>query len=779
MKTKIGILTLACLSFNLFGQTVQESIDKLTANATAIESVVNGPAAGAGSVVDLPGGGTQDTLAKMALQFDSAGALRYNLAQTLSEGEKTQLGANWPEALENLTESELQALGFVKLVNGKIPVSFLPDGFATPAQLLAAREDITYIPIYGQSLANGNTGTTVVTTGSVSDFVISFRGDPKARTGEFDSFLPLVENNRASPETFTSGEIGAAQAGLYLINYANGLGATLGPKYQFQATGRGSAAIEQLVKGHINDYYNTFFLPPLVGLGDLADTGSLSSTMPLMIFRQGEQSSAIRAPWKADLETIRNDIMEDSNANLSVASDLKIVSYQTGTAGSLSSAGSILGQWDCFNQEDWFTISSPNYPMYGGDHYAIGGDNIHLTSAGYAWLGAYDGRAAAKFLYENKKSCTYPVSAIAAGWTVTVTYNVPVPPLVVDTSLVPAVQDFGFKVVDDIGTLTLSNIQVATANTITFDTNRAISTNGMVRFGVDYPFTGSLVPDGVATNIRDSDTETVTIATIPRTLHNWSLQGDISVNEDTVDPPITDNLWVLDTGVSSYDAIVGTDDLTELGTTPTAFTATGLTIETTESLDTGVAVSGTSATAWAVVKLDTTWIPADPTSQSAAILNNKNGTFNSDGFSIVHSRQLFDSGGPDEELLNKFTLYSVNDGGGHNTSAFCFAPDVDGYVVVGITYDATLNERTLFINPEKAWNSGVTTSTVSLTWAGHLNSDTLEIGRGSYTHSASLQIAGTEIALVGYANEHADAATITAILEDANTRVLTKGITTK
>lgn len=86
-----------------YGQTVQESIEKLRDNANAIESVVNGPATGAGSSVALPGGGTQDTLAKMSLQFDPATGLRVDTSQSLTQAQKDQLAANWPEAVAGFT----------------------------------------------------------------------------------------------------------------------------------------------------------------------------------------------------------------------------------------------------------------------------------------------------------------------------------------------------------------------------------------------------------------------------------------------------------------------------------------------------------------------------------------------------------------------------------------------------------------------------------------------------------------------------------------------------
>lgn len=96
MKTKLTLLGALFSAMSvLSAQTLQESIEKLRLNALAIEDVVNGPATGAGSVVTLPNGGTQDTIAKAVANLTNAdNKLDFTTAQTLTAAQKTQALSN-------------------------------------------------------------------------------------------------------------------------------------------------------------------------------------------------------------------------------------------------------------------------------------------------------------------------------------------------------------------------------------------------------------------------------------------------------------------------------------------------------------------------------------------------------------------------------------------------------------------------------------------------------------------------------------------------------------
>lgn len=67
----IQLLILFAMAQVAFSQTVQESVQKLHDNAAALENIVNGPATGQGANVQLPGGGSQITVAKALAQINT------------------------------------------------------------------------------------------------------------------------------------------------------------------------------------------------------------------------------------------------------------------------------------------------------------------------------------------------------------------------------------------------------------------------------------------------------------------------------------------------------------------------------------------------------------------------------------------------------------------------------------------------------------------------------------------------------------------------------------
>lgn len=671
----------------------------------------------------------------------------------ISAPQKAALAVQWPEAVADLSDEELMALGYFKLEDGKIPVSYLPSGVITPQLVLDDRADYSYMPLTGQSLAEGNGGGAVVTVGSVSSFVLAFEGNPKATS--YGSLSDLVENILTAPFGSGAGETGLAQAGLQIIDYATTEGATPGPAYIGQVTAKGSARLNQLVKtseptfGLPENLYNTFYLPPLQAAATLANSQGKTIGQPIVFFRQGEDSTAQRALWKTEFEQYRGEMMADANALFSKSYDLKMVSYQTGTKTSSGKAAATLAQWDSFKTNYWHTISSPTYPIYGQLLYRTD-DKIHLTSAGYAWLGAYEGKAASKFLYGDQKYCTYPLSANASGWVVTVNFSVPVPPLVLDITDWE-VQDFGFKVIDDAGSPNLSNFQVSSPTQITFETDRAISTNAKLRYGVDYdfntPVVANPVSNGISGNLRDSDPETVTIGGVPRALYNWCLQSDIDVNEDVTPPFPAEAVWVTNTDNSSYSAVYGTGTLTELESPP-SFDADSMTVLGTNALSTGILPTASFAM-WCVFYHD----PADTTRDDSILFGNKDGAFADDGFLLLRGS-------------DRVSLVSPTGG-----SRIVILENVAQWVFAGVTFDGT--NTTVFTNVDAAVTTGGT-STGAVN-AGIALTPAVELGKGSYTGGTAGE--PVDYALVGYANQYLDSSQRAEVISDAVARLAPVGIT--
>src|SRR5262249_13771365 len=76
----------------------------------------------------------------------------------------------------------------------------------------------------------------------------------------------------------------------------------------------------------------------------------------------------------------------------------------------------------------------------------------HLSNAGYRWLGEYYAKAYKKVVIDGGSWTPLKPNTISrAGAVITVTFDVPAPPLVLDTALVSNPGSFGFEFIDDSG----------------------------------------------------------------------------------------------------------------------------------------------------------------------------------------------------------------------------------------------------------------------------------------------------------------------------------------
>ena len=149
-------------------------------------------------------------------------------------------------------------------------------------------------------------------------------------------------------------------------------------------------------------------------------------------------------------------------------------------------------------------------------------------------------------------------------------------------------------------------------------------------------------------------------------------------------------------------------------------------------------------------------------SDSALILGNKNGSFDSDGVSLQLSRQV--SG---LERLHKITLFTLNSGVSA-TERIYISSDFVGWALVGFSIDAANNKRTVFCSANAAWAG--TSVTDSGAFGGHITTEPLYIGRGDYTHSVTGKLP-FQIGFAWVANSYLEAADIAAITSDAELRM--------
>jgi hypothetical protein len=156
---------------------------------------------------------------------------------------------------------------------------------------------------------------------------------------------------------------------------------------------------------------------------------------------------------------------------------------------------------------------------------------IHPSNEGYRWLGEYYGKVYKKLVVDGGSwSPLRPGSLARSGSVMTVFFQVPEPPLVLDTTLVTDPGNFGFEYTDDSeNPPSISSVEITGDNTVEV-TLSAEPTGDNKR--LRYAYTG--VPgnpagpsSGPRGNLRDSD---ATTSLSGRTLYNWCVHFDKPVN---------------------------------------------------------------------------------------------------------------------------------------------------------------------------------------------------------------------------------------------------------
>ena len=97
-------------------------------------------------------------------------------------------------------------------------------------------------------------------------------------------------------------------------------------------------------------------------------------------------------------------------------------------------------------------------------------------------------------------------------------FTMPTAPLAINTARVPSTTAYGFRLVDNAGTVPLASVTLGT-DRVTFQTTRAISGTLTVRYGLDYNTTGWI--NGAAGNLCDSTTDGALIGGRVLAMPHW------------------------------------------------------------------------------------------------------------------------------------------------------------------------------------------------------------------------------------------------------------------
>jgi hypothetical protein len=234
------------------------------------------------------------------------------------------------------------------------------------------------------------------------------------------------------------------------------------------------------------------------------------------------QAATPRATFAANLLEWQTDIQAKVrlSTRTGASTTVPLVVRQLASWTHYNTTGFIaLGQYDAMKANPGrIVVAGGGYP------FVYSGDGVHPTADGSCHMGAMMGRVAGFVSMDPWWRPLMPISVTRVANVITVAFNVPSPPLVVDTTLVTAQTNRGFEYTDATTSASISSVSCgATTCTITLNTTPTGGTR-LLR----YAYTGTNGDNAGPTagprgNIRDSggNAASVTCNGTPIPLHNW------------------------------------------------------------------------------------------------------------------------------------------------------------------------------------------------------------------------------------------------------------------
>lgn len=207
----------------------------------------------------------------------------------------------------------------------------------------------------------------------------------------------------------------------------------------------------------------------------LCDKFGLEMDAPIWVWMQGEQDikeAMSSADYKEALLAYQNKICNSLSTIAGITKRPKCVIYQpasqclyTQDYGFNNPYHQFLNAYvELLKDNDEFLASSPAYIYDVSD---AGGRFVHLNARSYKVLGAYSGYTIKKYLIDGiSMKGVIPINISVDNNTIKIKYNVPCPPLRIDTEwvketpLVNGVHTYGFNVVKSDDTELISSVSV-------------------------------------------------------------------------------------------------------------------------------------------------------------------------------------------------------------------------------------------------------------------------------------------------------------------------------
>jgi hypothetical protein len=370
------------------------------------------------------------------------------------------------------------------------------------------------IPVYGQSLALGEEAERITDFDSLANYA-----DGRIVTENLDYNFGYFDNDNLKQFAKKMLHYQKRSYELSIYNMAKVLADATGSDTLICIFpgGQGATAISDLSKG--TPPYQKFMEDIKTAYEEATDNG-WDFIIPAICWMQGE-SDIVDYP-DTDYQQLLTRIREDMNADINLITNqnntIPFVSYQ---ANSLTRAEKFNAtNYKCpetsvpqtfvnlLNTDEHFWASGPTYP------YSCVNEKIHIDAIGQQRIGALAAKSVLGILRGKERfKGLIPINVTTRDTIATIHFNVPCPPLTIDTLQVAKADNYGFSVINQ------HNQNIAKSITVEGDSVvircSESPTDCRIRYAVngDYMKSGNL--HGPRGNVRDSS-------------GNWCYQFDIN-----------------------------------------------------------------------------------------------------------------------------------------------------------------------------------------------------------------------------------------------------------
>lgn len=385
--------------------------------------------------------------------------------------------------------------------------------------------DICHIIGNGQSLSLGTQSVPEITLVQKYNSLM-FKGGLRYRfdndpipSDYYSELVPLTERLRAVGNGGETPSSGISESIIELL-LKDGVDYFTDNQVQllFSCPGLGGTSILGLSKGTL--HYNDLINEVVQGLARSQELG-LTYSVPFIAWTQGETditNGTTKADYKARLNQLYIDLNTDIKAITGQKNDIVMVMYQTASHNVRTHNNGYTGiaeaQLECALENENIIMANPAYVL------SYVSDNVHLTNESSKMLGCQYGVAIKKYLENSDWKPIHVTDYFVQGKIVTLEFEAPVLPLVLDTVNVTNPGNYGFNILDESGNqIAIESVALVRDNTIRIVSSTDILPGQQITYAINGTTTGPV--SGARGNLRDSQDFEFDINGTVKKIHNW------------------------------------------------------------------------------------------------------------------------------------------------------------------------------------------------------------------------------------------------------------------